>query len=80
MRRSIGWVDRSSPDGRRQVQVEIFADTIRWRFRTPDSEKWVDGVPTPENWDELEGKLRQLLQRGHLFDKELSLVRRLRPN
>ncbi len=79
MRRPIGWLDRDCPDGKRQVQVEFFAETLRWRFRAPDDEKWGDGTPTLENWDELEDKLRQLIQRGHIFNKELALVQKLRP-
>jgi len=79
MRRPIGWQDRTCPDGKRQVRVEFFADTLRWRFRTPSDEKWMDGTPTLDNWDDLEDKVAELQQRGHLFDKELALVRKLRP-
>ena len=81
MRRPIGWVDRDCPEGRRAVEVEFFADTLRWRFKKPDDEqwgKWGDGVPTAENWEELEEKVRQLIQRGHIFNKELALVQKLR--
>ncbi|MGN0866421.1 MAG: hypothetical protein ACI4SG_01920 [Oligosphaeraceae bacterium] len=79
MRRPIGWLDREAPGGKRQVRVEFFADTLQWRFRTPEAEKWSAGEPTEANWDELEEKIRQLIQRGHLFQRELALVQRLRP-
>lgn len=79
MRRPIGWLDKEFPGGRRQVRVEFFADTLRWRFRPDDAEKWEDGEPTAENWDTLEDKVQELIRRGHLFDRELALVRKLHP-
>lgn len=79
MRRPIGWVDKTWPGGRRSVRVEFFADQIRWRFRTPQDTEWQDGTPTPENWTELATKIRELIQRGHLFQKELALVQKMTP-
>jgi hypothetical protein len=78
MRRPIGWVDKEWPDGKRQIRVEFFADDVKWRFRLPEDDCWQDGAPTPEYWDELEAKLLELKQRGHLFDKEIALVRKLK--
>lgn len=80
MRRPIGWLDREGPNGKRQVQVEFFADTLRWRFREPQDEKWGDGVPSEANWEVLEENLKQLIQRGHLFTKELALAQKLHAN
>ncbi|MBQ4480352.1 MAG: hypothetical protein II943_06910 [Victivallales bacterium] len=79
MRRPIGWTDKTWPGGKRSVRVEFFADQIRWRFRTPSDESWQDGEPTADNWADLEDKIRELMQRGHLFQKELALVQKLRP-
>ena len=79
MRRPIGWQDKTCPEGKRLVRVEFFADTLRWRFRGQENTQWVDGTPTLDNWNDLEDKVLELRQRGHLFDKELALVRRLRP-
>ena len=76
MRRPIGWTDRSWPGGRRAVRVEFFADQIHWKFRTPQDTEWQDGEPTAENWAELESKIHELIQRGHLFTKELALVKK----
>lgn len=78
MRRPIGWIDKKWAGGRRSVRVEFFAEQIRWRFRTPQDTEWQSGEPTAENWAELETKLRELIQRGHLFDKELALVQKRR--
>ncbi|MBO7741110.1 MAG: hypothetical protein J6S21_01020 [Victivallales bacterium] len=78
MRRPIGWVDKNWEGGKREVKVEFFAGGLRWRFKTAQDEEWQDGTPTEENWDDLEVKLRELIQRGHLFDRELTLVKKLR--
>ena len=77
MRRPIGWIDKTWPGGKRSVKVEFFAEQIRWRFRTPADDIWQEGEPTAENWTELEAKIKELIQRGHLFQKELALVQRL---
>lgn len=78
MRRPIGWVDKEWPAGKRSIRVEFFADGVQWRFRLPGDECWQKGEPVPEYWDELEQKLLELKQRGHLFDKEIALVRKLK--
>ena len=79
MRKPIGWIDRTWPGGRREVRVEFFAGDLRWRFRTPQDEEWQDGEPTEDNWNDLEAKIRELIQRGHLYDRELTLVQQRRP-
>ena len=77
MRRPIGWVDKNCPDGRRKIRVSFHADTIRWQFRAKGAEEWEStNQPSEENWHELEEKILQLMQRGHLFERELELVRR----
>ena len=76
MRRPIGWVDKECADGRREVRVSFHADSLRWQFLPRGEKKWRDDLtPSPENWRELEEKLLGLKQRGHLFDREIALVR-----
>ncbi len=77
MRRPIGWVDKSCPEGKREIRVSFHADTIKWQFRLNGAEVW-DSTPIPAeaDWIELEDKIQQLMQRGHLFQRELDLVRR----
>ncbi len=79
MRRPIGWVDRDCAEGRREVRVSFHADSLRWQFLPRGETKWRDDLaPSPDNWRELEDKLLELKQRGHLFDREIALVRKLR--
>ncbi len=78
MRRPIGWIDKDFPGGRREVKVEFFSDTLRWRFKPKGEDEWQEGEPTEENWDGLEERLQQLIQRGHIFNNELALVKGLR--
>ncbi|MDD3952307.1 MAG: hypothetical protein PHY82_00155 [Lentisphaeria bacterium] len=76
MRRPIGWVDKNYPEGRREIRVSFRADTIKWQFRLKGAEEWDSSpVPAEEDWLELEDKILQLMQRGHLFQRELELVR-----
>lgn len=79
MRRPIGWVDKNCEEGRREVRVSFHADTLHWQFCPKGEENWRDDlVPSEENWADLEAKLLELKQRGHLFDREIALVRKLR--
>jgi len=78
MRRPIGWVDTTCPEGKREVRVSFHADTLKWQFLPKGSKEWqYDVVPSEENWAELLAKLLELKQRGHLFDKEIALVKSL---
>ena len=80
MRRPIGWVDKACPDGRREIRVSFHANTLKWQFLPKGAEAWRDDLaPSPENWAELLAKLLELKQRGHLFDKEIALVKSLMP-
>ncbi len=77
MRRPIGWIDKNYSEGKREVLVSFHADTIKWQFRMKGVEEWDSAaVPAEEDWLELEEKIRQLMQRGHLFQRELELARR----
>ena len=77
MRRPIGWVDKDDEGGRREVRVSFHADKVKWQFLPAGSDKWdYDTPPTEALWQELEVKLQQLIQRGHLFQGELELVKR----
>jgi len=79
MRRPIGWVDKDCEEGRREVRVSFHADTLQWQFKTKNDEAWRrDMQPSSQNWADLEDKLLELKQRGHLFDREIALVRKLR--
>ena len=77
MRRPIGWVDKSFPEGKREIRVSFHADTIKWQFRLKGMEEWgALAQPSEEDWRVLEQKILELMQRGHLFQRELELVRR----
>jgi len=80
MRRPIGWIDKNGPDGPREVRVSFRAEDIKWQFLTKGNVNWdYDTPPSEENWQELEEKLLQLIQRGHIFDRELAITRKLGP-
>lgn len=77
MRRPIGWIEKMTDGSKREVRVSFRADTIKWQFMPVDTQIWeYDVVPGEELWQELEQKLLQLIQRGHIFDRELELARR----
>ncbi|NMA20240.1 MAG: hypothetical protein GX927_06645 [Lentisphaerae bacterium] len=77
MRRPIGWVDKDYPEGRREIRVKFHADTIKWQFRLKGTKEWDStSVPSEDDWLELEDKILRLMQRGHLYQRELELTRR----
>ena len=76
MRRPIGWIDKKWEGGKREVRVSFHAENIKWQFLPAGEVDWdYDSKPTEENWLELEEKIENLCQRGHLFEKELALVK-----
>ncbi len=77
MRRPIGWIDKKCPDGPREVRVSFRGDKLKWQFLPKGAENWdYDTPPREENWQELEDKILQLIQRGHLYERELAIARR----
>ena len=77
MRRPIGWVDKKWETGRRKIIVHIQADVVKWQFQEYKANFWTYSYKASEEyWLELENKLRQLKQRGHLCDREINLVRK----
>lgn len=77
MRRPIGWIEKMADGSKREIRVSFRADTLKWQFKPSDTNIWeYDIEPSEELWLILEDKLLELIQRGHLFDRELELVRR----
>lgn len=75
MRRPIGWVDKAFPEGRREVKVNYHADEIKWKFKLKGEQDWdYDSQPREEDWLTLEKKIKQLIQRGHQYQRELQLA------
>ena len=75
MRRPIGWVDKAFPEGRREVKVQYHADDIMWKFKLKGEQDWDrDSQPREEDWLTLENKIKQLIQRGHQYQRELQLA------
>lgn len=76
MRRPISWTEKT-PEGKREIRVNITADSIKWQFLAPGAERWdYDTPPSEEDWQTLEEKIANLMQRGHFFAAELELVKR----
>jgi carbonic anhydrase len=75
MRRPIGWIDKNWQDGKREVRASFRGESIKWQFKPAGENEWdYDSEPTEENWLELEKKIENLCQRGHLYQKELALA------
>ncbi|MBP5638241.1 MAG: hypothetical protein J6X55_02090 [Victivallales bacterium] len=76
MRRPISWTEKTS-EGKKETRVTINGDNVKWQFLQPNSEKWdYDSKPTEEDWQILEEKITNLMQRGHFLASELELVKR----
>ncbi len=77
MRRPVAWIDKKCASGPREVRVKFHGGALKWQFRSKGSREWdYQSEPSEENWLELETKILQLMQRGHLYEKELALTRR----
>lgn len=77
MRRPIGWIDRENPEQVLEIKVSIHAEKIQWRCQDRTNKEWLeDFVPQEKDWNTLEKKLLQLMQRGHQLQKEIDLVRK----
>ena len=80
MRRPIGWIDNDFEGGRREVRVTFHGNTIKWQFLPEGAEEWeYTTAPTEENWRQLEQKLKDLWQRGHICKTEMAMVTRRCP-
>ena len=80
MRRPIGWIDKEWEGGKREVRVTFHGNTIKWQFLPDGAEDWdYTTPPTEENWRQLEQKLADLWQRGHLCKNEMEMTKRRCP-
>lgn len=76
MRRPISWTEKT-PEGKREIRVSLSADAVRWQFLLPGADRWIyDQTPTEEDWQTLEQKLANIMQRGRFLEAEMELVRR----
>ena len=76
MRRQIRWTDRDEDGTKIEIRVSFHGDEVKWQFKRKGADGWdYDSPPTREQWEELETRLRNRYQRGHVaIEKELGLV------
>jgi hypothetical protein len=79
MKRQIKWVDKSG-EVKREIRVTFVpGDRIKWQFKPADRASWdYDTPPTEEDWDELQTKVENRIQRGTVQAKDLDLVKKCR--
>ena len=76
MRRPICCTEKT-PEGRREIRVSLSADAVRWQFLLPGAERWdYDLTPTEADWETLEQKVANIMQRGRFVAAEMDIVRR----
>lgn len=80
MRRQIRWTERLDDGTKVKIRVSFHGHTIKWQFKRSDEREWdYDSPPTKAQWDELEQRIMNRYQRGHVaITKELKLVRKMR--
>ena len=80
MRRQIRWTERDDYGNKTIIRVTIHGQEIKWQFKTTHDPEWdYDTPPTDARWDELELRLKNRYQRGHVaLERTLALVRNAR--
>ena len=59
------------------MRVTFHGNAVKWQFLPNGAEDWdYESIPTEENWRQLEQKLADLWQRGHMCKNEIELVKR----
>ncbi len=77
MRKPVCWTDKKHEGGRREVRVTFHGDSVKWQFRVAGAEEWdYTTPPTEEDWKQLEERIQNLHQRGHLLEHERELVKK----
>lgn len=77
MHRPIGWSDKDDEGNRREISVSMRGDDVFWQVKYNREGNWSKNfTPTVDEWQVLLDKLLELKQRGHLFDKEIAIVRK----
>ena len=80
MRRQIRWTERCEDGTKIDIRVSFNAGVVKWQFKRTGAAQWdYDTPPTEAQWDELETRLGNRLQRGHVaITRELDMVRQQR--
>jgi hypothetical protein len=79
MKRQIKWVDKTG-DVKREIRVTFVpGNQIKWQFKPADRASWdYDTPPSEEDWDELQTKVENRIQRGTVQAKDLDLLKKCR--
>jgi hypothetical protein len=74
----INWFEKLEDGTRREVQVTVAQQRVKWEFRLRGEEKWEDQTPpTAEHWDDLLQKMKDRHQRRRATELDMNLVLRL---
>lgn len=80
MKRQICWTEKNRDGDRVDIRVTLHASEVKWQFKARGHDEWdYDTPPSDDQWDELEKRIQNRYQRGHLsMTKDLETVRRAR--
>lgn len=70
----IGWWKRDAEGRKSKVQVFFHAGKLSWEVQSARFEDWVPHQPDDEDWAQLEGDVRNRIQRGLMRAEHLDLV------
>jgi hypothetical protein len=74
----INWFEKLDDGTKREVQVTVARQRVKWEFRVLGVEAWEDQTrPTQALWDELLQKMKDRYQRRRATELDLTLVTRL---
>jgi len=80
MKRQIRWTEKTADGDKVDIRVSFHGKNVKWQFKGAGMKEWrYNQIPTDEQWDALELRVKNRYQRGHVsIDKTLEQVRKLR--
>jgi hypothetical protein len=78
MQNPINWFEKLADGTKREVQVTVARQRVKWEFRLLGVAAWeVQTQPTDEHWDDLLQKMKDRHQRRRATELDMTLVTRL---
>ncbi len=78
MQNPINWFEKLEDGTKREVQVTVAQQRVKWEFRCLGEDKWEDQTqPTGEHWDDLLQKMKDRHQRRRATELDMNLVTHL---
>jgi hypothetical protein len=75
---SLKWYRRDELGKRQQIEFKLVKEKAEWKIHRERHEPREIYKPDEVDWDELLDLMQRNLQRGHVYPKDLEIIRRLK--